>query len=497
MVSLRILIFTITPSKIFSSLSVKNCWFLGFIFCGYSLFAQDVSLDKKLGAENAVKVELEMGLYKHDSLQQLVTSVGQKLVSRLTNNPFEFKFSLVDSPEPNAFALPGGYVYVTRGILVLIQSEDELAGIMAHEIIHVTQRHSVKQMKKGILPGLLKVPGNLINAVTGTHLGNVINAPIELTSKAFISKYSRGNESEADRYGIQLAASAGYQPGALADALNRLSKSIEAMTGEAEQHSYFSDHPYTPSRETAIRASAPKYKPVNPAPITKSKQQFLSRFEGLCFGLNPQQGVFNDSLFIQPDLEFSWLIPAGWNTMNKPSTVAAYTEKGDGLVALGVTDGKKKAHEIGAGAKEKAGQANGSVLLAARDTTINSFPAYLLRLKSTDGKNEAIVEIVWIDFNSQVFQLAAVSTAALAIVAHQSLTSFRVATIQEVAGILQYDLHIIRSNKGESIQQVSERTGNKLNPALTSIINGIGAGATLAENQPVKIIKARYYKSSR
>lgn len=107
------------------------------------------------------------------------------------------------------------------------------------------------------------------------------------------------------------------------------------------------------------------------------------------------------------------------------------------------------------------------------------------------------MEIVWIDFNSQVFQLAAVSTAALAIVAHQSLTSFRVATIQEVAGILQYDLHIIRSNKGESIQQVSERTGNKLNPALTSIINGIGAGATLAENQPVKIIKARYYKSSR
>lgn len=476
---------------------MKNLGLLIFLFSGYTLFAQDVSLDKKLGAENALGVEREMGLYKHDSLQRLVTLVGEKLVARLTKNPFEFKFFLVDSPEPNAFALPGGYIYVTRGILVLVQSEDELAGIMAHEIIHVTQRHSVKQMKKGVLPSILKIPGNLINAVTGTHLGNVINAPIELTSKAFISKYSRGHESEADRYGIQLAASAGYQPAALADALNRLSKTIEAMTGKAERHNYFSDHPYTPSRETAIRNSSPNYKPVNPAPITKSKLQFLSQFEGLCFGLNPQQGVFKDSLFIQPDLEFSWLTPAGWNTMNKPSLVAAYTEKGDGLVAMGVTDGKKKAHDIGSEAKEKATQAKGSILLAARDTTINSFPAYLIRLKSTQGKDEAIMEIIWLDFNSAVFQLAAVSSKELAPVAHQALTSFRAATIHEVAIVPIYQLHVALSNKEETIQHLSERTGNQINPGFTSIINGIAADASLGTNQPIKVIKVRAYKAGR
>lgn len=476
---------------------MKNFWLLVFILSGYTLFAQDVSLDKQLGAESALSVEKEMGLYKHDSLQRLVSSVGEKLVSRLTKNPFEFKFFLVDSPEPNAFALPGGYIYVTRGILVLIQSEDELAGIMAHEIIHVTQRHSVRQMKKGILPSLLKIPGNLINAVTGTHLGNVINAPIELTSKAFISKYSRGHETEADQYGIQLAASAGYQPAALAEALNRLSKTIEAMTGEAEQRSYFSDHPYTPSRETAIRSSAPKYKPVNPAPVTKSKLQFLSQFEGLCFGLNPQQGVFMDSLFIQPDLEFSWLTPAGWNTMNKPSIVAAYTEKGDGLVAMGITDGKKKAHEIGTEAKDKAMQAKGSVLLAARDTTINSFPAYLIRLKSTESKTEVIMEIIWLDFNSEVFQLAAVSNKELAPVAHQALASFRAATINEVSAVLAYELHVTLSNTDETIQQVSERTNNRLNSTLTSTINGVATDVKLGKDQPIKVIRARHYKSIR
>ena len=124
-----------------------------------SCIAQDVSYDKKLGAENSLLVEQEIGLYHHDSLYRLVNAVGQKLVSRLKNNPFEFKFFLADSPEPNAFALPGGYVYVTRGIIPLIQTEDELAGIMAHEIIHVTERHSVKQMKKGVIGGVLQLPG--------------------------------------------------------------------------------------------------------------------------------------------------------------------------------------------------------------------------------------------------------------------------------------------------------------------------------------------------
>jgi len=121
-------------------------WYL-FLFVSYalSLQAQDYSLDKKLGAENAVLVEQEMGLYKHDSLQWLINSVGQKLVARLKSKPFDFHFYLADSEEPNAFALPGGYIYVTRGILPLMQTEDELAGVMAHEIIHVMQRHSVKQ----------------------------------------------------------------------------------------------------------------------------------------------------------------------------------------------------------------------------------------------------------------------------------------------------------------------------------------------------------------
>ncbi|MBL7861385.1 MAG: M48 family metalloprotease [Cyclobacteriaceae bacterium] len=473
---------------------MKKLVLLGIVLRAGILFAQDVSLDKKLGAENALMVEQEIGLYRHDSLQQLVSNIGQKLVSRLTKNPFEFKFFLADSPEPNAFALPGGYIYVTRGILPIVQTEDELAGIIAHEIIHVMQRHSVKQMKKGIVPNLLKIPGNLINTVTGTQLGNVLNAPIELTSKAFIANYSRGHESEADRFGVQLTASAGYNPAALADALNRLSKEIELMTGQAEQHSYFSDHPYTPSRESAIRSSAPKYKPVNPSPIAKSQSQFLSRFNGLCFGNNPQQGVFSNSVFIQPDLGFSWIIPSAWKTINKPTVVAAFAEKGDGLVALRLTDGKKTPHALGEEAKEKAVRTEGTQVLAAHDTTLHSLPAYILRMKTTNGKNEALVELVWLDFKNNVIQLAGMSTLALRNTMHQSVCSFRNSTDQEKEGVLIFEMHIARSGENETLASVSERTQNRLNPEFTSLINNLSHQRSLEKGQAIKVVKARPYR---
>src|SRR5688572_31388865 len=112
--------------------NVLKCFSLIFFTAGItgSGIAQDISYDKKLGAENALMVEQEMGIYHHDSLTRLVNAVGQKLVSRLKNNPFEFRFFLVDSPEPNAFALQEVMFYITRGILPLIQTEDELAGIM-------------------------------------------------------------------------------------------------------------------------------------------------------------------------------------------------------------------------------------------------------------------------------------------------------------------------------------------------------------------------------
>ena len=458
-----------------------------------SCIAQGISYDKKLGAENAILVEQEMGLYHHDSLSRLVNAVGQKLVSKLKNNPFEFKFFLADSPEPNAFALPGGYIYVTRGILPLLQTEDELAGIMAHEIVHVTERHSVKQMRKGVIGGVLQLPGNLVNTVTGTQIGNVLNTPVALSSRVFIAKYSRGHEKQSDSDGIQLAASAGYNANALADALERLSKGIELITGEVEKKDYFSDHPFTPKRAADIRSDAPKYKPVNSPHITKSKEMFQGNFNGLCFGPNPKQGIFKDSLFIHPDLGFSWIVPSGWKTFNKPASVGSYTEKVDAFIVLNIVDTAKSAREIGEKVKEKAGKSKELIVQSGVDTTLNNNNAYLLRLKSSDKNNEALIELLWIEFESKVFSLVGAFGPPNKQVAHQALCSFRKSQKEELRTVVQYELQVVHAKKSETIEQLSERTDNKLKLPLTALINDMDQKNPLSEGSLVKIIHSFPY----
>lgn len=468
------------------------CWIL--LTCWtFSLRAQDYSLDKKLGAENAALVELEMGLYKHDSLQWLINSVGQKLVSRLKSKPFDFHFYLADSEEPNAFALPGGYIYVTRGILPLMQTEDELAGVMAHEIIHVMQRHSVKQLQKGMLTGLLKVPGKALNAVTGTNIGNVLNAPIEIATGSFMAKYSRGHEKEADDFGIQLAASAGYKTDALADALDRLSKEVEVLTGEAEKHNYFSDHPYTPSRISNIRGAANLYKPVKPSPVRSSQNNFISTFDGLCFGPNPEQGMFVDSLFIHPNLAFSFIAPRSWIKMNKPTLVATYSEAGDALVALRMLADEKTPHTFGEEMKEKLVKAEGITIQQASDTSVNSLPAYALSFRSKEKNDTALVDIVWVEFRNHVYQLVAIANPQQYMAARTSLYSFKHATAAERKQVVIHEMQIVPSQKGETLQQVSERSDNRLIPDLLFLFNGTNAKDKLPQGKNVKVIVAKPY----
>jgi predicted Zn-dependent protease len=465
------------------------------IVLSLSLSAQDISVDKKLGAENALLVEQEIGLYQHDSLYKLVNKVGNKLVSRLTNNPFEFKFFLADSPEPNAFALPGGYVYVTRGILLLVQTEDELAGIISHEIIHVSQRHSIKQMKKGRLAGILQIPGNIINSVTGTRLGNIINTPIALTRQAFISNYSRGHEREADSYGAVLAANAGYNPNALADALERLGKGVEILTGNKEKRNYFSDHPLTSSRTADIRQANAAYKSADETQEARSKEEFQQKFNGLCFGPNPKQGVFIDSLFIHPDLGFSWISPTKWKTANKPSSVAVYTEKGDAIAVLNAMDNSKSVKEIGEEARNNALKSKSVIVTSARDTTINSNKAYLMRLKDADPRSSVLLEVMWIAFEDNVFQLAGVFTPPNAKVVHQTLSSFRKSSEGELKMVNLFELQTVHSKKSETISQLSERTSNKLNLSLTALINDLKQESSLDENTIIKIIRGVPYQS--
>ena len=450
-----------------------------------------------MGDKAAKQVEAEMGFYKHDSLEKVIRSIGNKLVNALNKKPEEFKFvfHLMDTEEPNAFALPGGHVYVTRGILPIVQTEDELAGIIGHEIIHVVNRHSVRQFHREIFPAVLKIPGNLINAITFSHLGNIINVPIDFLTKPFIAKYSRKHESEADEEGIQLAMRAGYKPGALADVLARLSKSIEAITGEAEKRSYLADHPYTPKRVEDIEKQLKKINTApNLSPLYAKQENFMNQFNGLCFGGNPKNGAFSDTLFVHPELDFSMIMPSGWTTVNQSDVVAASHKDGDAAVALALSAEKKTHKELGMEMQKKLNKSKNIVVDFAGDTTLHSFPAYLIRLTSVKKGKTFCMEMLWLTYNQNVYQLTGLSVPEKRKATAQALRSFKKATDEQEKQIKIAELQIVLAQNNELIGDLTKRTNNTLKNDLVLIFNDLAPQSALTQNKPVKIVRELLYK---
>jgi len=236
------------------------------------------------------------------------------------------------------------------------------------------------------------------------------------------------------------------------------------------------------------------FKQVNPSPVNPTQESFLQKFNGLCYGLNPAQGIFKDSLFVQPDLGFSWITPGGWQTINKPSVVAGYSEKGDGIVALSIADNKKGIHEAGEEVREKFKKTEGVTIESARDTIINSFPAYLLRTKSVEKDKVVIIEIIWLAYHDAVLQLVGVGLPGLKKEIHQSLISFRTSTLDELHQLNLYELHLVGAHANETIEQLTERTGNRLIPAMTDVINSRYDNTSFKEGELVKIVKVKPYK---
>ena len=238
-----------------------------------------------MGQEADKQVIAQFGLYSDKSLQLYVNDIGQKLVSTLSDKEFnKYFFKVVDSSDINAFALPGGYIYVTRGILATINSEAELAGILGHEIGHVTQHHGAKQIVRTIGAQILAI---------GAAIANPQNAGewLILSSQMFNQinlGYGRDAELESDAHGLLTAYQAGYDPRSMVDFLKGL-RQHEMMSGQA-YHSFQATHPDT--KERIIKTGSLSESIINrkDQPVTKNRKEYLSYVQGLSFGGKKHRG---------------------------------------------------------------------------------------------------------------------------------------------------------------------------------------------------------------
>ena len=292
--------------------------------------------ERQIGAQQHSRLVEEMGgLYPDPALQAYVADVGAKLV-RVSETPdLPYTFTIVDTDDVNAFALPGGYVHVTRGLLALANSEAELAGVLAHEIAHVAARHAAERYSRSVAAGLGAAILGALARASGLPAGAGDLAA--LGSQAYLQSYSRDQELEADMLGIRYLAEAGYEPGAMADFLTNLdnySRLQAALAGRsaatAEARGVMASHP----RQADRIARASQLAGQTPlADAEAGKDAYLARIDGLIYGDSPEQGLRVGRDFYHRSLRIAFRVPPGFAVINRPRSVIARGPEGS-LMAL-------------------------------------------------------------------------------------------------------------------------------------------------------------------
>jgi len=458
--------------------------------CATAVITPEV--EEAMGAEMSVSVENQIGLYRQLSLESYVSAVGNRLVEALGPTPYTFRFAVVDQFEPNAFATPGGFIYVSRGLLAQMNSEDELAGVLAHEISHVTQRHHARQAGRSLGAGLLTIPGRAVGVVS-QDLGNMINAPIEAAGQVYLASFSRSQESEADAVGLQLSASAGYDPMALAAALTGIERTVEALTGKKHESSFFDTHPTTPTRVSDVQKlvagldTAPREAPI------ESPSGLQRKLDGLWVGpQNPQQGIFEGQVFRSGALDMTLTFPKHWKTINTPRYVAAAEPEGGAYLAVGSRDNSLTPTEL---ADQYAGKLREEGLEPAesRAFDIGGWPAHVLRYDDNSGGETVSLFYLFTRASAQTFQMVAISREAFQQQLRDTVFSLRPLSAADKERVAALRLRLAAPAAGETLDSFSVRVGNRWSPDMFRAVNGLQPQASLKAGQVVKVGRVERY----
>jgi predicted Zn-dependent protease len=466
---------------------------IGVVLMGCAVGLQSVDEDKVMGRQVAQQVESTMGVYEDPRLTPYVNTVGRRLVAIHEDQRFTYTFSIVDQAEANAFAAPGGYIYVSRGMLALANSEDELANIIGHEIIHVSSRHTAQQMAKARVPGLLSLPGRVVGGVLSDRLGNLINAPINMAGGAFIAKHGREQEFESDRYGQVLAAGSGYDPQALATALARLEQESKLMTGQERKASFFDTHPMTPDRVARLTRDAQNIEWTRQPGVTGDAAAYLRRLDGLLIGPNPVQGVIHGRKILQPALDCAVTFPEGWQLINTRRAVIAAEPNQEGLLVMSIAGKDIAPHQAADELIRALEKGYGAKPSISKYVEVGPYPGHLVTYTDDSGREPMHIHFVWFAYRGLLYQYVGLGPERLRPILRDAALSFRPLTDAERSGIKEMRLQIVTAKGGETLSQLSEREHNALKMEYTAVINGIDADQPLLAGQLVKIAVLKPY----
>ncbi|NIR42856.1 MAG: M48 family metalloprotease [Gemmatimonadetes bacterium] len=291
-----------------------------------------------MGQEYKKQVVAQIGLYDDPQLQEYVSEIGMALASESEMPDLPWSFQVVDDPVVNAFALPGGPIFVTRGILAHFGSEAELAGVLGHEIGHVTGRHSAEQMSRAQAAQLGLGVGSIFVPEIAAY-GDLIGAGVGI----LFLKFGRDDERQSDDLGLRYMRHAGYDPRAMVGVFDMLGRVSEAAGGGGLP-TWLSTHPAPENREARMDETLDSLRAAGASlEGTVARDRYLGMIDGVVFGEDPRNGYFEGQRFLHPDLRFRFDFPAGWRTQNTAQAVAGISEAEDAIIQLRLGSGASPA----------------------------------------------------------------------------------------------------------------------------------------------------------
>lgn len=354
----------------------------------------------QLGRDADRDIVAEMGLYPDEDLQNYVKDLGARLAQASERPHLPWTFRVLDDPLINAFALPGGYIYVTRGILAYLDSEAELVGVLGHEIGHVTARHSVSRISRAQLAQLGLGVGMILAPELQPYVG-LASTSLEL----LFLKFSRDDERQADALGVRYMARLGYDPARLAGVMEMLSRVTSEEAGPRGPE-WLATHPNPENREKLILDLAART-PLPQTPPLVGREEFLRRLEGLVFGDNPREGFFEGRTFHHPDLAFSVDFPEGWRTANAKRAVQALSPQQDALLL--VTLARESSPRAAVAAfLGREGMVGGAIA----EGSLNGLPSARARFRATTAERTLEGEVVAVEHRGARLLVVAYAVAS-------------------------------------------------------------------------------------
>ena len=450
-----------------------------------------------LGKKNDALVRKQYGVYPNQALQGYVNRVGQSLVKHSHRPDIKYTFTVLDSPEVNAFALPGGYVYITRGILAYVNSEAEMAAVLGHEIGHVTARHGVRQYSKatatsfGFTIATIFVPE--LRTEASQQLMNVLG-------NAIISGYGRDAELEADRLGAQYIARDGYDPKAMTDVIGVLKNQEEFEKERAKRehrqpqvyHGVFASHPSADQRLQQVVAEANKLKAGSRENGRVAHVAYLEHINGVMFGDSVTQGIRRKNHFYHLGLNMAVDFPVNWQLVNTPGKLVAYSPERDALIDVQLVEPRDKKLPTPRALIEEKLKIDEVAGAPLQHVSLPSFST-IQRLRTPWGKRQARVSAVYLNGKAYLIYGAARSEKRLKqldpqfLAAAASLHPLSAGEKQLARGL---HIRVMKIHRGQTFSSLAKRSPLPDYPEQTlRLINDRYPDGKLQPGDEIKLIQ--------